>query len=61
MMYVIKRTDQGGGWVSKPGSDKTYTKNLQNALVFRTAEQARVQCCENETVEAITLHFAAER
>ena len=29
-MYVIKRTDQGGGFVAKLGSADSYTRNLRS-------------------------------
>lgn len=54
MMYVIKRTDQSGGFVTEPGSEKAYTQKLQGARVFPTREEAkRHLCLENECVVAV--------
>lgn len=51
MAYVIKRTDQGGGYVAPPGSRKSYTPRLQSARVFSTREEAeRNRCPGNEVV-----------
>jgi hypothetical protein len=51
MAFVILRTDQGGGYIAKPGSISSYTKNLANAQTFLTAESAQANCCpENERV-----------
>lgn len=44
-MYVIIRTDQGGGYVSEPGSTGSYTHNLRRARVFSTREAAERECC----------------
>lgn len=50
-MYVIKRTDQGGGYVAPAGSDKSYTHTLENAKMWRTRENAdRERCVGNEIV-----------
>lgn len=51
MAYVIKRTDQGGGYVAPPGSRASYTPYLQSAQVFSTREEAeRNRCPGNEVV-----------
>jgi len=51
MAYVIKRTDQGGGYVALPGSRKSYTQYLQYARVFSTREEAeKNKCPGNEVV-----------
>lgn len=47
-MYIIKRTDQGGGFLATPGSAHSYTHNLAYAQGFRTRDDALAQCCENE-------------
>lgn len=53
-MYVIKRTDQGGGFVSKPGSAYSYNRTLRMAWIFDTREKALAQCCPyNEIPVAI--------
>lgn len=49
-MYVIKRLDQGGGYVTPPGSRGSYTRNLAEARTFYTRDAAQAECCpENET------------
>lgn len=50
--YIIRRTDQGGGWLTRQGSPRTWTKNRASARRFPTrwaAEQER--CPDNEVVE----------
>lgn len=51
MAYVIKRTDHGGGYVSKPGSAKSYTRDARNMRKYPTREAADAdRCVENEIV-----------
>jgi hypothetical protein len=51
MPYVLKRIDQGGGYVARPGGEHSYTKKLEEALVFPTREAAQGNSCvENEVV-----------
>lgn len=51
MPYFIKRIDQRGGYVSKPGSKGSYTSRLICAQAFETEEQANNnRCIENEIV-----------
>lgn len=50
--FIIRRTDQGGGWLSREPAKKTWTKNRASARRFPTrwaAEQER--CPDNEVVE----------
>lgn len=57
-MFVIRRTDQGGGWVARKGSAASYTHQLQHARTFTTREQAeRERCPENETIEDVNSIF----
>jgi hypothetical protein len=52
MSFVIKRLDQGGGYVSKPGHRASYTHDLRHARKFRTREEAEAdRCPDNEIVE----------
>ena len=53
LFYAIKRLDQGGGYVSPPGSEKAYTHNPLKARRFKTYEEARAEACGNETVVTI--------
>lgn len=50
MKYVLQRTDQGGGYVTKPGSEKSYSPRLQDARLFDSREAAKADSCENERV-----------
>ncbi len=51
MAYLIKRTDQGGGYVNQPGSKKSYTRSKDRARRFATREEAeRHRCPGNEVV-----------
>lgn len=53
-MYVIKKTDQGGGYVAKDGNEHSYTHDIEEAKVFKTRQQAELNLCpENETVVRI--------
>lgn len=58
MGYVIRRTDQGGGWVAKPGGKHSYTNKLQDARVYPTREAAEAdRCPENEVIEPLSRIF----
>lgn len=48
-MYVIRRTDQGGGYVSKPGNISSYTFIVRRMKKYSTKAAAQADCCENET------------
>ena len=53
MTYVIKRTDQGGGYVCRPGpanSYGSYTQRLQGAQQFQTREAAEKERCPGNEV-----------
>jgi hypothetical protein len=49
-MWVIKRTDQWGGWLAIPGSQNSWTKALQLARTFETREHAQAECCPGNEV-----------
>ena len=50
-MYLLKRTDQGGGYVSENGHAASYTKSLRFAKKYVTEEQAEHdRCVENEVI-----------
>lgn len=52
--YLIERTDQGGGYVTPPGSLRSYTKDVTKARRYRTAEAAERDRCEgNERVVSL--------
>jgi hypothetical protein len=48
MAYVLQRVD--GAYVARPGSARSYTKNLEDARGYDTEEAARADKCDNETV-----------
>lgn len=51
MSFVLQRTDQGGGYVTPPGSHKSYTHDLTKARIYPTREEAdRDRCKGNEIV-----------
>jgi hypothetical protein len=53
-MWVIRRTDQRGGWVTPPGRRASYTYDLTKAKIFGSREAADAERCpENEIVEAV--------
>ena len=39
-MYVLKRTDQEGGYVSKPGHSKSYTFKTKYMRTYQTEQEA---------------------
>lgn len=50
-MYLLKRTDQGGGYVAKPGLKSSYTYDLRKVRKFDTEEDAeRERCPGNEII-----------
>lgn len=54
-MFVIKRTDQGRGYLAPAGSHHSYTHSLENARTFSTREQADAERCHgNEIVVPIS-------
>lgn len=48
--FVIKRTDQGGGFVARAGSVNSYTKKLQEARLFPTREAAEADRCPGNEI-----------
>lgn len=53
MGYVILRTNQSGGWVTRAGSRSSYTDKLQFARLFATREEAEENACDNEIVQEL--------
>lgn len=50
-MYVIKRTDQGGGYVAKEGSPCSYTHGIRQMRKYSTIDEAnRDRCHDNEII-----------
>jgi hypothetical protein len=53
-MWVLWRTDQGRGWVTRPGSRGSYSRRLQDARTWPTREAAEAdRCPENEVAERV--------
>ena len=50
MKYLLKRTDQGGGYVAPAGSAKSYTHNINRARRFDTREAAEAERCPGNEV-----------
>ena len=52
--YVLRRTDQGGGYVAKAGGSESYTQELAHIRKFKTLEEASEnRCVENEGIEEL--------
>ena len=49
-MYVIKRTDQGGGYVNLPGSKSSYTKSIERARKYDSRQAAEEDLCPGNEV-----------
>lgn len=55
MPYVLERTDQGGGFVTRPGSRGSYTRDLRFARVFATRAEADANRCPgNECIREVS-------
>ena len=52
MKYAIKRI-KDGKFVALPGSKKSYTTSINNAQVFNTLEDAKMNSCGNEVAVKI--------
>ena len=54
MAFIIRRIDQGGGWLAPPGWHKSFTRNRAKARRFPTREAAQAETCpDNEIVEEL--------
>lgn len=51
MAFILRRTDQGGGYVAEPGSEKSYTHVRRKARRFASEEAAEAERCGNEAIE----------
>ena len=50
-MFIIRRTDQGGGYVAPSGSRSSYTRDPRQAQQYPTRAAAeRDRCPENEVI-----------
>jgi hypothetical protein len=52
--FAIERLDQGGGYVTPPGSSRSYTPNALHARIFPTEAAAERELCSNERVVYLT-------
>lgn len=50
MAYLIERTDQGGGYVSRPGMRLSYTHKIEHARKFTTEHEAEMDRCPGNEV-----------
>lgn len=50
MPYLIRRIDQGGGYVAPPGSPKSYTHSKYRARVFDTYAAADSERCPGNEI-----------
>ncbi len=57
MQHVIRRTDQGGGWVADMalhGQKSSYTRDLTRARLFDSRDHADSERCpDNEVAESL--------
>lgn len=54
-MYVLLRTDQGGGYVTPAGEYPSYTHDIAQAQTFATREAADKERCKgNEIIIPLT-------
>jgi len=52
MAYILRRTDQGGGYVAPAGSPKSYTRSRARARRYASKAAAeRDRCKGNEVIE----------
>ena len=50
MVFVIKRTDQKGGFVAKSGMHNSYTNDLRFVRKFKTREEAQQNVCPGNEI-----------
>ncbi len=50
MAYIIRRTDQGGGYVAPAGSASSYVSSPAQARRFRTLAAAQAERCPGNEV-----------
>jgi hypothetical protein len=50
MAYIIRRNDQGGGYVAPIGSAHSYVRNPDHARQYGSEDAAKRDKCDNETV-----------
>jgi hypothetical protein len=48
--FILKRTDQGGGYVAPAGSKRSYTRSPHRARIFETLEEAQDNRCPGNEV-----------
>lgn len=56
-MYVIQRTDQGGGYLAPAGSHKAYTHDLAQAQTFATHASADKDRCKGNEIIIPLFHL----
>lgn len=55
MAFIIRRTDQGGGYVAPQGSAKSFTHSRQRARQYPSREAAEADRCPgNEIIEEVS-------
>lgn len=50
MAYILKRTDQGGGYVASPGLRCSYTRAIARARRYPTREAADADRCPGNEI-----------
>lgn len=53
-VIIVHNNGKMSGWYKAPdGSECSYTPNLKEAHRFATMDQAKSQCCGNETAHSV--------
>lgn len=47
--HVIK-SNETGKYVARSGSERSYTRRLEEARIFKSREEAKAECCGNERI-----------
>ena len=50
LRYVIRRTDQSGGYVAMAGQEHSYTNTIRNMRKFDSVQEANENRCEGNEI-----------
>ena len=53
-MWVLVRHEDGM-MVSRPGSTRSYTRNIEHAKIYNTKDEAKADACGNETPRQVRM------
>lgn len=57
-MFVIRRTDQGGGFVAPSRNEHSFVRRVEDARHFSTRDEAERHCCPGNEVITRCPHCA---